>query len=363
MSNIELLAQRCEELENRNNVLRTKNNKLQNRLTLERRYFADIAYTLKYEMDALKNMITELDVRVSSISRNHRINTTNIDSNREIDSYCPDDTADIRFAEAQHNQSDIKLVGSVCDGKDCELERQRHYQNGFLKKMNQSTQHLPQQYDTTQTVSSPIKKMVGQVLSLKNRVKKKSLHIEKAVNNGYVRSSLCRSSSCRDGTDTIETAAEASFSTCLSPSLTPSNNHCLVRSMRWKRADFHSGGVYSGQIDISSKLPDGLGVFRCFCNDESCYLKGEWRFGELIQHLDYESDVDDCDEDKLKKTFSFDHLSTCMQDVQENGNNLGSCRDGNIIIQDLRGTLRNRFFRVHSFHGFRDSDSISLIEL
>ncbi|KAL7516657.1 hypothetical protein ACHAWX_001648 [Stephanocyclus meneghinianus] len=319
MSNIDLLVQRCEELENHNNVLRTKNNKLKNRLTKERRYFADMAYTLKYEMDALKNMIMELEGQVAWILRNQRVHTSHIGSNPEIDVHFADDIADISYDEAQCYQSDFELVGSLCDSY-CELEGELHNEeDGFPKKMNQNTQKIPQQQRTSQTAPSPIKNMVGRILSLTNRVKKKSLHINEAVENGNNRSSLCRSSLCRDGTDTTQTTAEASFSIFCNPPLETSNNHCLVLSMRWKPADFHSGGLYSGQIDVSSKLPDGFGVFYCSCNDDNCYLKGEWRFGELIQHLNYDSDIDDvCDEDKGKNAFFTDNLFTFVQDVQGN---------------------------------------------
>ncbi|KAL3795274.1 hypothetical protein HJC23_008359 [Cyclotella cryptica] len=340
-SNIKWMSQRCDELEKHNNALRNKNSALQKRLTQERKYFGDVTHTLKNEMDELKNVLTELEGEVALLFRHRNVNKTlSFDSNPEMDPIWAYDVAGISYDVAQHNQSDIKMSGGLCNSNYSKLEGQLHRdKNEFLKNMNQNTHQLPRKRQTLQGVPSPMKKMVGRVLSLKSRAKKRSLNLSQAGNNDYFGSSLCSLSSCRDGTVTTETTAEASFSVAHHPPLMPAKKHRLVSSMRWKRADFHSSGLYSGQIDDNSKLPDGFGVFHCFCSDDDCYLKGEWRFGELIQHVDYESAVDDdYHEDKGKHTFLSDGSCRLIQDVQ--GNTSGRYRGRyNVFTQDLRGTF------------------------
>eukprot|EP00804_Cyclotella_cryptica_P006708 CCRYP_008642-RA/>CCRYP_008642-RA protein AED:0.03 eAED:0.03 QI:354/1/1/1/0/0/2/62/276 len=275
-----------------------------------------------------------------------------------MDPICARHVDGISCDESQHDQSDIKLLAELCDSKYKEMEERLYRgKNGFLKKINQNTQQLPQKHHTLRSVPIPIKRMVGRALSLKSRVKKRSLHMSQVGNNDCFGSSLCGLCSFGDGTVTTETTTERS-SICDRPSYAPSNNHCLVSSMPWKKADFHSSGLYSGQIDVNSKLPDGFGVFHCLCNDDDCYLKGVWSYGELIQHLDYESDIDDnCDIDEEKHTFSYQHL-LCrpIQDVQ----GIDTCREGDIYLQDLLGAFYCQFSDAHSIHDFYDSDSISV---
>jgi hypothetical protein len=51
-------------------------------------------------------------------------------------------------------------------------------------------------------------------------------------------------------------------------------------------------GLYFGQIDVDSRLPDGLGVFHyCSSDDVKCYVRGEWKMGELTRRQSFR----DCD--------------------------------------------------------------------
>ncbi|KAL3801345.1 hypothetical protein HJC23_006955 [Cyclotella cryptica] len=372
-NDMELLARRCDELEKRNKELQEKSNELQHQLTCERRCFAGFAGSLKNEMDVLKKTTLELEDQVASLlqSRGDK-GDRSINSSAKFDPYYASDLTCMSDDDALQYQSEIDLFRVLCDiwkNKYRELEGQLHHgENDLQEKTTQSTQQrMQQQSKPSSLVSCPIKKLVGRVSSLKNRVRQKSLQIGCVENHDHIFSLPGGSTSSRDGTHTTETTAEASCSSSLSlsspPLSTPSNNRCLVSSMPWTRSDFHSSGFYSGQIDVTSKLPDGFGVFRCSCTNDHCYLKGDWILGELKQRLDSDPRFDsifDEDEDGFNQTVPCCHSCTfSTQDVPGNCDAAVRFIDGDAEIQNAR----NRFSSVHAIHEFRHSDSVSVTEL
>ncbi|KAL7475466.1 hypothetical protein ACHAW6_001378 [Cyclotella cf. meneghiniana] len=375
MNDIELLARQYDELENRNKELRNKNKDLQSQLAHERRRFADMANSLKNEMDVLKRTTLELEDQVTSLLRNRDDQLSQpMDRSVGVDPSCATEVTFLSYDDAHQYQSEIDLFRILRDiwrNKYRELERQLHHgEHALQEEIIQIGQQLPQQqHQPSSLVSSPIKKLVRRVSSLKNRVKHKSSQVNCIENQRHFRTSSGGYSSSIDGTDTTETTAEASMSSSFSfsslPLTTPPNNRYFVSSMPWNRSDFHSCGLYSGQIDAASKLPDGFGIFRCSCGDDGCYLKGEWTFGELIQRLDSQSRVDTTyDENEVNPSVQCHGPCTCItQDVPDNVHPAVRSTAAEVLIHDVPSRSHSQFSNIRSFHEFHHSDSVSVTEL
>ncbi|KAL7487107.1 hypothetical protein ACHAW6_012709 [Cyclotella cf. meneghiniana] len=91
--------------------------------------------------------------------------------------------------------------------------------------------------------------------------------------------------------DTLISSCDASSSSCKtsttyhhlpdqmpSPTTFTGLQSCLVSRMPYKEKQTGVDGLYSGHIDIATKLPNGNGVLKCTNGD---VLSGEWRFGLL----------------------------------------------------------------------------------
>jgi hypothetical protein len=319
---------RCKELERRNKVLQQRYDNLHHQLTQERKVLQEVTSIMKLDMDEMKKTTSELESVVISLLQGSE--------NKEIQ-------GKLETAESVgiKSQSEVELLRVLCGlwkKKYYELKNDKISEQGIddcRKKISDQDQVMrvqqesvpsvirPSRKDAHQSVQAMIRrrgKSVKKMPSLKNMVRGKSLPPKRMKDRDRGKSLPPRRTKetryCRTPSNDTESTAvcSADLSSCSSDSSENSNpsptfSRCITSSMPWKSHDFHSDGLYFGQINVGSRLPDGLGVFHYRSSTNAkCYVRGEWKMGELTRRESYRDCDPSSDEDDSNKSAESEKL-------------------------------------------------------
>lgn len=324
-----LLAMRCKELESSNKVLQQRYDNLHHQLTQERKVLQEITSIMKLDMDEMKKTTSELEDVVISLLQGSE--------NKAIQDKL--ETAD---SVGIKSQSEVELLRVLCGlwkKKYYELKNDKISEQGIddcQKRISNQDQVMRVQQESVPAAIRPSRKdahqesvqamirrrgkSVKKMPSLKNMVRGKSLPPKRMKDQDRGKSlpprRMKETRYCRaPSNDTHSTAVcSADLSSCSSDSSENSNssptfNRCITSSMPWKSHDFHSDGLYFGQINVESRLPDGLGVFHYRSSTNvKCYVRGEWKMGELTRRESYRDCDQSSDEDGSNKSAESEKL-------------------------------------------------------
>jgi hypothetical protein len=252
------LILQCQELRLRNEALEKNNNELKQQLQHERTSFQDVIDTMKHDMDTMKKTTTELEDQVNLLIR-----ITELDTRDEVA------TLDSDPKSSAHSEAERHRVLCSTWKKKCRNLKDRYDCD------NKSV-------DLRVSIGQSFKRITRAPSIRSNTIKPSQLHRRTPSDDTYSTAD-CTFDASSSGTSLCVEKSGA-FTTCVSSY--QASEQFVVESLPWKCEHSHLDGLYFGQMECKSKLPDGLGEFRYENGNEKICIKGVWKKGKLIRVLD-----------------------------------------------------------------------------
>lgn len=270
------LLLQCRELEMRNEILNDENDELKQKLKYERSSFQDEIDTMQHGMDDMKKTTSELEDQVSVLL--HLADTLGSGTLEEIANNDSD--------PGRKAKSEVELQRVLCriwKKRYQELKDQVDNRNLLQEDKLHGSRDCVVQTTKPKTgmMNSKNSRRAPRGFSLKRLTRGRSMPPKRYEETHVF---VHTSSSGTDSTD--ECTSKSNSSDTLS-SIGSDPKPCeryMVSSMPWKSECFRTDGLYYGQIDLISRLPDGLGVFHYIGGDdnEKHFVRGEWMQGKLL---------------------------------------------------------------------------------
>ena len=251
------LILQCQELRQRNESLEKKNDELKQQLTDERTRFQDAIDTMQHDMDTMKKTTTELDDQVTMLM--HIVDKQESDTLDEVAS----------------NDSDLK------SNTHSEAELQHILCNTWKKYREFKDHHNSKNkaVDLRASIGQSFKRITRSPSSRLNTIKPQLL--SRTPSNDTYSTAECASDSSSSRRTFSSAEDNEVFTTGVSGDQL--SDRFLVESLPWICEESQVDGLYFGQMESKSKLPDGLGEFRYeIGSNVKCIIKGEWQKGKLI---------------------------------------------------------------------------------
>ena len=233
------LMLQCQELRQRNESLKKKNDELKQQLTHERISFEDVVDTMKRDMDTMKKTTTELEDQVNVL--------LGITGKR-------------------------KGSNTLCEVASNDNDPINNVQTEGVKRILCNS-------DFRASIDQSFRRITRGPSSRLNTIKSTQL-LSRTPSNDTYSTAECASDSASSSTSS---SAEDNDLFTTFDSKDQSTARFVVKKLPWKCEESHLDGLYFGQLDSKTKLPDGLGEFHCeIGSNVKCIIKGEWNKGKLI---------------------------------------------------------------------------------